>query len=110
MYLRAHQDEQGRLLGPQVMYQVTEPGGWNLDAIDQGRAYIPDVNSEAPALGSRASPGTDAAVRGCIVTGLMTPADRDKAESVARKTGGTAYFDDQAGWVILRGEETESGR
>jgi hypothetical protein len=92
------------------MYQVTEPGGWNLEAIDQGRAYIPSVNSEAPDMGRRDSPESGVAARGCTITGLMTPADKDKAETMARKTGGTAFFDDQAGWVVLKGENAESSK
>ena len=108
VYLRAHQDEQGRLLGPQLMYQVTEPGGWNVDAIDQGRAYIPSVNSEAPAIREAPDPGST--VSGCVITGLMKPADRDRAEVMARHAGGTAYFDDQAGWVILQGKSSESSK
>lgn len=35
IYLRAHVDANGRLVGPQVIYQVIEPGGWNLDALER---------------------------------------------------------------------------
>ena len=48
VYLRAHQDEQGRLLGPQVMYQVTEPGGWNVDAAGREVPALPASNAEEP--------------------------------------------------------------
>ena len=48
VYLRAYQDAAGRLFGPQVMYQVIEPGSWNVDAIEQGKAYIAAANLEVP--------------------------------------------------------------
>lgn len=35
IYLRAHEDANGRLVGPQVIYQIIEPGGWNLDALER---------------------------------------------------------------------------
>lgn len=35
IYLRAHVDASGRLVGPQVIYQIVEPGGWNLDALER---------------------------------------------------------------------------
>lgn len=35
IYLRAHEDANGRLVGPQVIYQIIEPGGWNVGALDK---------------------------------------------------------------------------
>jgi hypothetical protein len=51
VYLRAHEDASGRLLGPQVVYQVIEPGGWNVSALEQGEPRAAD-----PRL--REGPGT----------------------------------------------------
>lgn len=34
VFLRAHVDANGRLFGPQVVYQIVAPGGWNLDAME----------------------------------------------------------------------------
>jgi hypothetical protein len=118
VYLRAHQDTEGRLLGPQIMYQVTEPGGWNVEAADQGNGYVPAVNLEAPA--SLASPDLvparpadpipanvpllDAdALAHISITGLMKPEDKAQAEAMARHLGGgyLAVYDDQAGWLIM---------
>jgi hypothetical protein len=118
VYLRAHQDAEGRLLGPQIMYQVTDPGGWNVEAVDQENAYVPAVNLEAPA--SLASPylvpakpippipanvpllDADAAAH-ISITGLMKPEDQAQAEAMARHMGGgcVAVYDDQAGWLIV---------
>jgi hypothetical protein len=101
IYLRAHQDEQGRLLGPQVMYEVTDPGGWNVDAVEQGRGYIPAVNQEMPPD----SPLIDADQAAHItITGLMDPADKAQAGEIARREGEgrAAVFDEQAGWLILQ--------
>lgn len=118
VYLRAYEDGQGRLFGPQVMYQVTDPGGWNLEAVQQGNGYIPAINVEsAPGMGSayvapareiKAPPTNqplldpDAAAR-IVMTGLMRPEDRNQAEAMARQAGVgfAAIFDPAAGWLIL---------
>jgi len=52
IYLRAHEDANGRLLGPQVIYQIVEPGGWNVAALDQGepRAADPRLREGPPAV------------------------------------------------------------
>ncbi len=118
VYLRAHQDVEGRLLGPQVMYQIVDPGGWNTEAVEQGRGYIPTVNQEAPpgpgwsaAVPARivppladSSPLHDpAAAADIVITGLMRPEDKPEAEELAQKQGpGTrAQYDEQAGWLLL---------
>ena len=118
VYLRAHLDAQGRLLGPQVMYQITDPGGWNLDALDGGRGFIPAANLEAaPNIGSpyviparevpllpTDSPLLDPAIAGQVtITGLMAPEDRERAEALARRDGGAgmAVFDQEAGWLVI---------
>lgn len=117
VYLRAHQDAEGRLLGPQVMYQIVDPGGWNIDAIEQGEGYIPAANLEVPPnIGSpyvvpakeippvsERSPLLDpAAARQVTITGLMRREDRTEAEELAREKGGsTAVYDNQAGWLLL---------
>jgi len=83
--LRAHQDAEGRLLGPQVMYQVVEPGGWNLEALD----------APAAPVGQPAG--------GIVLTGRMDPGERAAAAAQAaqRGAGWTALFDPQAGWLLL---------
>jgi len=52
IYLRAHEDANGRLLGPQVIYQIVEPGGWNVAALDQGepRAADPRLREGPPSV------------------------------------------------------------
>jgi hypothetical protein len=118
VYLRAHQDAAGRLLGPQLMYQVIDPGGWNVEAVEQGRGYIPAVNVELPpgqgspyAAAARvlppvadSSPLLDpAAAAGIVITGLMRRDDQAEAEGLARRqgTGSRAQYDEQAGWLLL---------
>ena len=118
VYLRAHQDAEGRSPGPQVMYQVTDPGGWNIEAVDQGRAYIPAVNLEVPPnIGSPYvvparevpplpvnAPLLDPVKSAQIVmTGLMGRGDQAQAEAMARKAGEgrIAVFDSQAGWSLM---------
>jgi hypothetical protein len=108
VYLRAHQDEQGRLLGPQVMYQVTEPGGWNVDAAGREVPALPASNAEEPETSPQPlpadsplmDPGQAARI---IITGLMDPGDKAQAEAMARRAGEgrVAFFDDQAGWLLL---------
>ena len=91
------------MLGPQVMYEVTDPGGWNVDALDQGRGYIPAANQPAPVgAGADADRGTH-----ITITGLMDPADQTQAQALARREGDgrTAVFDPQAGWLILQKDE-----
>jgi hypothetical protein len=120
VYLRAHQDADGRLLGPQVMYQVADPGGWNVEAVDQGKAYIPSVNLEIPpGQGSpyvvpareippppaRAALLDPAQAAHITFTGLMHREDQMQAEALAREAGPEcrAAFDPEAGWILLPG-------
>jgi hypothetical protein len=93
--LRAHQDAEGRLLGPQVMYQVVDPGGWNLAALDRGGGYLPAAN----ALGPPEAPTAP----GILVTGRMRPEERPQAEAEAARQGPgwTALYDPQVGWLLL---------
>lgn len=118
VYLRAHQDFEGRLLGPQVMYQVVEPGGWNIQALESGNGYVPAMEQEAPANTANpllvpatevpstpaASPllDPDAAAR-ITITGLMSPGDQSEAQAMANRTGGAcaAVYDSQAGWLLV---------
>jgi len=118
VYLRAHQDSEGRLLGPQIMYQVVDPGGWNVQALEKGAGFVPVGNIEVPAnTGSPlvvpaseipSSPADaplldpDAASR-ITITGLMDPGDRSEAEAMAGRTGGdcAAVYDKQAGWLLV---------
>lgn len=108
--LRAHEDLQGRLLGPQVMYQVVDPGGWNLDALEEGRGLAPAPVTSQPALGSELRLiDPDVAAR-TVITGLMRPEDRAAAEKMAERSAGgqtRAVFDEQAGWLLvpLRAEQ-----
>jgi len=116
--LRAHQDAEGRLLGPQVMYQVVDPGRWNIDAVEQGRGYIPSVNLEVPPnqgspyvvpargiapLASSSALLDPTAAGQIVITGLMRPEDKPEAEGLARRQGAgtTAVYDEQAGWLLL---------
>jgi len=118
--LRAYQDAEGRLFGPQVMYEVTDPGGWNLGALENGTGFVPATNlgvppsvepagiapaREAPPL-PRDAPllDPDRAAR-ITITGLMREEDRARAEALARQAGeGTAaVFDPSAGWLLIPG-------
>ncbi len=120
IYLRAHQDAEGRLLGPQIMYQVIDPGGWNLDALETERALIPPANQEPPArvgwplqVAARPAPTLrpddplldPAAAARILITGWMRPDERPAAEAAARTRGpgASAVFDAAAGWLILPG-------
>ena len=116
--LRSHQDAEGRLFGPQVMYQVTDPGGWNLEAVEEGRGFIPDSNAavqpgavpadsplarEAPQM-PRDAPLLDPDLAARIaITGLMVEEDRPRAEALARQAGVgmAAVFDPSAGWLLV---------
>jgi hypothetical protein len=116
--LRAYQDAAGRLFGPQVMYQVTDPGSWNVEAVEQGKSYIAAANREvppqvgppdvvparevSPALPD--SPLLDLGVATkTIITGLGHPEDKPQADLLARQAGGasTAVYDDQLGWLLV---------
>jgi hypothetical protein len=118
VYLRAHQDANGRLLGPQVMYQIVDPGSWNIDAIEEGHGYIPAVNLElspnqgspsiVPAKGipplASSSPLLDpVAAAEIIITGLTRLDDKPEADRLAhqQELGSTAVYDEQAGWLLL---------
>lgn len=103
VYLRAHVDAAGRLLGPQVMYQIAEPGQWNVDALDPDRA----ASEPPPETVHRGEPDSplldpDRAAR-IRFTGLMSPSDAVAAALRAKAAGpGTqAVFDVQAGWLLI---------
>jgi hypothetical protein len=100
------------------MYQVTDPGGWNLEAVEKGEGYIPSVNLEVPpnagspyVVPARAIPPLPAdsplldpaAAAEITLTGLMTLGEKDQAEAMARQAGDgrTAIFDREAGWLLL---------
>jgi hypothetical protein len=51
IYLRAHEDAQGRLVGPQVIYQIVDPGGWNVDALERAAPPPPPAAVLDPAAG-----------------------------------------------------------
>ncbi len=118
IYLRAHQDVEGRLLGPQVMYQIVDPGGWNTAAVEEGRGYIPMVNQEGPsgsglpaAVPARVVPSLadssplldPVAAADIVITGLMHLEDKPEAVELARRQGpgARAQYDEQAGWLLL---------
>jgi hypothetical protein len=118
VYLRAHQDVEGRLLGPQVMYQIVDPGGWNTEAVEEGRGFIPVANQEVPpgpglpsAVPARVVPSLadssplldPVAAADIVITGLLRLEDKPAAEELARKQGpgARAQYDEQAGWLLL---------
>lgn len=103
VYLRAHQDAEGRLLGPQVMYQVVDPGGWDIKALESGNGYLPAINVQAPSVPEDEPLLDPDAARAITITGLMSPEDRPEAEAMARRAGGalSAVYDKQAGWLLI---------
>ncbi len=121
VYLRAYQDAAGRLFGPQVMYQVTEPGGWNLDAVEHDRA-LADASFEIPSRSLAIAPARNVSERAAdsplldpakvaqiTLTGLMRQEDQAQAEAMARQTGNrVAMFDAEAGWLLMPAEPPPS--
>jgi hypothetical protein len=118
VYLRAYQDAEGRLFGPQIMYQVTDPGSWNVDAVEQGKGFISAANLEVPPnVGSPYvvparevpaippdSPLLDPATAAkAVITGLGRPEDKPRADALARQSGTSfvAIYDDQIGWLLV---------
>jgi len=107
VYLRAHQDAEGRLLGPQIIYQVVDPGGWNLEAVESGHGSVSASNRELPpenaSLPGDPSPLDPARAVGITITGLVRRQDRPEAEAMAMRIGGgnEAVFDTQAGWLLV---------
>lgn len=103
VYLRAYQDAQGRLMGPQVVYQVTDPGGWNIDAVERGGGlpYAAPVRPASPAPDSPLLEADQA--QRITVTGLMREEERNEAEAMAARAGSgcSAVFDRQAGWLLI---------
>ena len=112
--LRSYQDADGRLFGPQIMYQIVEPGGWNVDAVESkssrgAKNEIPSRNPSTPSLMAENLSVADrplldpAKADDIVLTGLMRESDRPQAEAMARNTGDrSALFDRDAGWFLLR--------
>lgn len=117
VYLRAYQDAAGRLFGPQVMYQITEAGGWNLDAVENDRT-LADASFEIPARSLAIAPARGAPERPAdsplldpakaaqiTLTGLMRQEDQEQAEAMALQAGDrVAMFDAEAGWLLMPAE------
>lgn len=116
--LAPHIDKDGRMYGPQEMYQVAEEGGWNIDALEPGASgYIPSVNIEVPAnIGNpvvapaRRAPDLPAGSRHLAeeidlsrvdVTGLFNESDRAQAEAMASAKGLNAEWDEELGWILV---------
>lgn len=112
--LRSYQDADGRLFGPQVMYQIVEPGGWNVEAAESksSRGAENEISSptrSTPSFMAENSSVPDrplldpAQADDIVLTGLMRESDRPQAEAMARNTGDrSALFDRDAGWFLLR--------
>ena len=112
--LRSYQDADGRLFGPQVMYQIVEPGGWNVEAAESksslgAKNEIPSPTPASPPLKAENSSAPDrplldpAQADYIVLTGLMRDSDRPQAEEMARNSGDrSAIFDRDAGWFLLR--------
>jgi hypothetical protein len=100
------------------MYEIVDPGGWNLEAVEGGQGFIPAVNEESvssagspPAIPAREMPPLppdapllDPARAGRItITGLMSREDQAKAEAMALKDGegSAAVYDEEAGWLLI---------
>jgi hypothetical protein len=105
--LRSHIDELGRLLGPQIMYQITDPGGWNLDAIEQSGAVISTSRAQQNKLNTLDSNQLQLIDAGhieqVVITGYMDPKDRDKAEILRGSTHADfgIIYDAETGWLLL---------
>ncbi|MDP3072645.1 MAG: hypothetical protein Q8N18_20290 [Opitutaceae bacterium] len=112
--LRSYQDADGRLFGPQVMYQIVEPGGWNVEAAESKSSLGTKSEIPAPTLSTPSLMAENASVSDrplldpdqaddIVLTGLMHESDRPQAEVMARTTGDrSAIFDRDAGWFLLR--------
>ncbi len=85
------------------MYQVVDPGGWNLDALEQGRGAATSPVGSQPVSGSESRLiDPDVAAR-AVITGLMRPEDRAAAEDMSERSRDEtrAVFDEQAGWLLI---------
>lgn len=114
VHLRSYLDAEGRLFGPQVMYQIVEPGGWNVEAAESKSPLRAKNEIRSPTLSnSPLKPETISApdrplldptqIGDIVLIGLMRESDRPQAEAMARKAGDRdAIFDRDAGWFLLR--------
>jgi len=96
------------------MYQIVEPGGWNVEAAESksslgAKNEIPVPTLSTSSLVAENSSVSDrplldpAQADDIVLTGLMRESDRPQAEAMARNTGNrSAIFDRDAGWFLLR--------
>lgn len=118
VFLAPHIDKNGRLYGPQTMYQVADEGGWNLAALEPGASgYIPAANVETPAnIGNpiaapaRVSPPLPSESKhlidhidpeNVVITGLLAQSDQAQASTMASDKGLMAVWDEQLGWLLI---------
>ncbi len=114
VHLRSYQDADGRLFGPQVMYQIVEPGGWNVEAAESKSPLRAKKEIRSPTLSTSQAKTENISVPDrplldpsqaddIVLTGLMRESDRPQAEAMARNADDrSAVFDRDAGWFLLR--------
>jgi len=105
--LRSHIDEQGRLLGPQLMYQVIDPGGWNLDQVDKQGGRLRDSlrpSYKNPQIATDLEPILpENILKEVIFTGIMQYSEKSLADAIRLSHNATfgLLYDTKAGWLLI---------
>jgi len=105
--LRSHIDEQGRLLGPQLMYQIVDPGGWNIDQVDK---YGGRLGDETKSMNQNPLKSTELEailpqnkLNEVIFTEVMQYSDKPQAELIRLRNqpSFSLIYDSKAGWLLI---------
>jgi len=105
--LRSHIDEQGRLLGPQLMYQVIDPGGWNLDQVDKQGGRLREMlvpSNPSPQKAADLGPILSQNIlKEVIFTGIMQYSEKSLADAIRLSHNATfgLLYDTKAGWLLI---------
>jgi hypothetical protein len=106
--LRSHIDEQGRLLGPQLMYQVTDPGGWNLEVVDKQGGRIINSSAIKASQQQASNEGIETILpknmlSAVIFTGCMQYDEKPQADifRLAHDPTFSLIYDPKAGWLLI---------
>ncbi len=116
--LAPYKGKDGKLYGPREVYQVSDEGGWNPEALEPGASsYIPAVNIETPGnvgnrivAPARKSPPLPTESQHLIdhidpnqviITGLIDKGQQSAADSMAEEKRMQAVWDDQLGYILI---------
>jgi len=119
IHLEPYMDAEGNAYGPQVKYQIEDPGGWNMSALrNPSTAYVPtNMTPQMPQMsghvvaytGQDRTPAPTLSLRELYkiddieVLGFVERSQEPLAAEAEKRKGNThiRYFDEKLGWMLI---------